>query len=543
MKKLAVSLIGIALLHGLQVMSGLQIPLVKWLGVCASALGGLVFTLIKITLALFNLSPKEATLKAWGTFWTETAADWSAHVLCLAALVLGCWLLVSGKRIHWNPLTLKRWKRFRSIRRGYVSLWILLALVFIALLDDVLVGKRALIVSYNGQWRCPFLEEKAIPGREFGVSPELSETDYRELKFRFAQENKGNWVLLPLVPYDARSDTPPVLNKVEKRGDGLYYEESQTTPYTGKAFIRFRDQPDVKRTELSFRKGQLHGMVSENDESGTPMLRITYEAGVVTARTQLKEHDAAALDAAALGEVQRVKFAPTPPSLSQRHFLGTDSSGGDVLAIVVGAFQIIIGGTIVYCVLIYLLGVIIGGVSGYLGGWTDLITQRGIEIWGSLPLLYIVILLRSLNPNPSVLFVICVLSAFGWMGVAAYMRTSTYREKNRDYVAATRLLGSSNSRMVFKHIMPNTLSVLITLMPFLIDGLIGSLTALDYLGFGLPVGEPSWGTLLKDGIGNLNNYHILLAAFTALTVILILVTFIGEAVREAFDPKKFTYYS
>ena len=543
MKRLAIMLILMAMLRVLQLVTGWEIPLVKWLDVSAQAIGGLCWTMLSTTLTIFGVTLQASTSKAWQGFWTGTFATWSVNLLCLGSLFMGLWLLKNGDHLQWDPLTVKRWKRFRSLRRGYLSLWILLALVFVALLDNVLVGKRALIVSHDGHLRCPFLEAQPIMGREFGVVPAESETDYRGLKRRFQEANRGDWVLLPLVPYDSRGDTPPVLQIIENRSDGRYCDQDQSAPFTGSAFIAYRDHPDIRRKELRFREGRLHGTITENDLGGNPVARVDYESGVETKRTQLNPHDPAQLDAAAASVIQRIAYAPTSPSFRHRHFLGTDSSGADVLAQVIGAFQLIIGGTLFFCTVVYVLGILIGGITGYLGGITDLVSQRLIEIWSSLPFLYIVILLRALNERPSLLFVITALAAFGWMGIAAYMRTATFREKNRDYVAAARLLGASNSRMVLTHILPNTLSILITLLPFKVDLLIGSLTSLDYLGYGLPVGEPSWGTLLKDGVANLDKPWILISAFSALALILVLVTFIGEAIREAFDPRKFSYYA
>jgi microcin C transport system permease protein len=553
MKKFAVLLLLIALGYGLQLITGWEIPLVKWIPVATAAVGSLIFTLLATTLSFLNpgdgprawwqVGPGPETLEAWQKFWSTTFAAGFAHLVVLGCLLLGVWILLGKNVITWDPLTIKRWKRFRSMRRGYISMWLLLSLVLIALLDNVLVGKRALLVSYEGNLRCPFLESNPIMGKDFGVEPGNSETDYRELKKSFEKAGQGNWVLLPLVPYDARGDTPPVRQIVEQRADQLYYDQDEAEPFTGSAFIPYAAQPDVRRKDLRFRDGKLHGSSTENDLQGTPVVRVEYAAGVETKRTQLNEHDAAALDAVASKTLQRIDYAPTKPSFRHRHFLGTDSSGADVLAMLIGAFQLIIGGALFYCVVTYFIGIVVGGLAGYLGGWTDLLSQRGIEIWSSLPFLYLIILLRSLNERPSMLFVVTVMAAFSWMGIAAYMRTSTFREKNRDYVAAAKLLGASDRRMVFTHILPNTLSVLITLLPFKIDALISGLTALDYLGFGLPVGEPSWGTLLKDGVGNLDKPWILMSGFSALAVILVLVTFIGEAIREAFDPKKFSYYA
>jgi microcin C transport system permease protein len=131
---------------------------------------------------------------------------------------------------------------------------------------------------------------------------------------------------------------------------------------------------------------------------------------------------------------------------------------------------------------------------------------------------------------------------FGWMETATYLRTATYREKERDYVSAARLLGAGPLRVMFKHILPNTIAILVTLAPFKVAGIITALASLDFLGFGLPPAEPSWGRLLHEGTENFNYPWIVSGAFAAMVIVLVLVTFVGEAVREAFDPKKFTTY-
>jgi microcin C transport system permease protein len=138
--------------------------------------------------------------------------------------------------------------------------------------------------------------------------------------------------------------------------------------------------------------------------------------------------------------------------------------------------------------------------------------------------------------------ILLILVLFGWMGMTYLMRTAAYKEKARDYVAASQVLGASTPRIIFKHILPNTIAILVTLVPFAVSSVIMSLTSLDYLGFGLPARYATWGALLRDGLANLSYPWLVLSAFTCLVALLILVTFIGEAVREAFDPKKYTYY-
>jgi microcin C transport system permease protein len=171
----------------------------------------------------------------------------------------------------------------------------------------------------------------------------------------------------------------------------------------------------------------------------------------------------------------------------------------------------------------------------------DILGQRLIEIWSVLPFLFIVAIISSLI-TPTLTILVGVLAAFGWMGTTSYLRTAVFKEKARDYVAAARLLGASTPRIIFRQVLPNVIAILVTLAPFEVAGVITSLAALDFLGFGLPPDEPSWGRLLHEGVDNFSYPWIVSSAFAAMASVLVLVTFVGEAVREAFDPKKFTIY-
>jgi len=234
-------------------------------------------------------------------------------------------------------------------------------------------------------------------------------------------------------------------------------------------------------------------------------------------------------------------YPPTPPSWQERHFLGTDTTGRDVLARLFYGFRTAMIFSLLYMACVYLLGIVVGCAMGYFGGSFDLITQRLVEIWSNIPFLYIVIIVASVvTPNLAWLLAIVVL--FSWTGMTYYMRTATYKEKARDYVAAAEVLGASTARIIVRHVLPNTLSTIVTFIPFTLANAITLLTALDFLGFGLPPPTPSWGELLHQGTANLDAPWIVTSTFVALVVILSLVTFIGEAVREAFDPKKFTIY-
>lgn len=236
------------------------------------------------------------------------------------------------------------------------------------------------------------------------------------------------------------------------------------------------------------------------------------------------------------------------PDFERKHYLGTDTTGRDVLARLVYGFRTAIFFAIAFTVLTYLIGVSIGCAMGYFGGTFDLLFQRVIEIWSNIPFLYMVIIVFSVIPSTfaistriTILLLIMVL--FGWTGLTYYMRTETYKEKARDYTAAALVLGAGTARVLFRHILPNTISTMITFVPFTVVSAITAITALDFLGWGLPPPTPSIGELLKQGTANLSTAPwIVTSAFAALVFVLAVVTFIGEAVREAFDPRKFTIY-
>lgn len=232
---------------------------------------------------------------------------------------------------------------------------------------------------------------------------------------------------------------------------------------------------------------------------------------------------------------------PEPPSITHRHFLGTDTSGRDVLARLVYGFRIAILFALVLLVTTYVVGISIGCAMGYFGGWFDILFQRIIEIWSTVPFLYVVIIISSIVV-PNFWWLIAIMVIFGWMGMTWTIRTVTYKEKARDYVLAAKALGASDLRIIFRHILPNTTSIIITYVPFSISGGIVALTSLDYLGFGLPPPTPSWGELLQQAWANFSAWWLGAAVISAMVVTLVAVTFVGEAVREAFDPKMHTVY-
>lgn len=240
-------------------------------------------------------------------------------------------------------------------------------------------------------------------------------------------------------------------------------------------------------------------------------------------------------------DLKEDSYPPFAPSLSQRHFLGTDNVGRDILARLVYGFRTAIVFSVVLLTMNYAIGISLGCAMGYFGGKFDLFFQRILEVWSNIPFLYVVIIVSSIIV-PSFMILLLIMAFFGWINMTWVMRTMTYKEKEREYVLAARSLGASHFRIIFRHIIPNTLSVIVTYAPFAVSGGIVALTSLDYLGFGLPAPTPSWGELLQQGWSNMDAWWISASVVSALVITLMAVTFTGEGIREAFDPKLHSYY-
>jgi microcin C transport system permease protein len=225
---------------------------------------------------------------------------------------------------------------------------------------------------------------------------------------------------------------------------------------------------------------------------------------------------------------------PHPPSAE--HWFGTDDRARDVFARLLYGYRVSISFALLVMFFSYVIGIAMGGVFGYYGGRIDFYGLRFVELWGSIPFLYMVMIIVSLV-RPSFPLLVFLLVLFGWIGITFYIRGEFFREKTKDYVQAAISMGASDRRVIFKHILPNSLTPVITFGPFAIVGYIGSLVSLDYLGFGLPPEEPSWGNMVKVGMANITDWWLVLAPLGALFMTLLMVVFIGEGVREAFDPK------
>lgn len=337
----------------------------------------------------------------------------------------------------------KRWRKFRSLKRGWYSFVVLTVAFALSFLNPVLVNNRALVVKYDGALYFPAFAGH-YEAKQFGQRT-IGEVRYRDLAAQFEQEGKGNWVVLPPYPY-----------------------------HPNESLLRDLSLP------------------------GSP---------------------------------------PHPPS--REHWLGTDDRARDVFARLVYGFRISLGFGLAVVAGAYALGTTVGALLGYFGGRVDIVGQRFVEIWSMIPFLYTVIILVSIvRPNPVILA--GLLMMFSWVGISYYVRGEFYREKAKDYVAAAVAQGEGDLAIIFRHILPNALTPIISYAPFALVAAITSLVSLDFLGFGLPPPTPSWGELVHQGLDNIFEWHLVAFPLGALFVTLTLVVFIGEAVREAFDPKSFS---
>jgi microcin C transport system permease protein len=228
---------------------------------------------------------------------------------------------------------------------------------------------------------------------------------------------------------------------------------------------------------------------------------------------------------------------PNPSAPSRDNFFGTDDRGRDLLAQLIYGFRVSVLFALALTVIGVVLGIITGAIQGFFGGKIDLAFQRFIEIWGSMPELYLLIIFSAVFA-PSVALLLILLSLFGWMGLSDYVRAEFLRNRQMDYVRAARALGVGNLQIMWRHILPNSMTPVVTFLPFRMSAAILALTSLDFLGLGVPPGTPSLGELLSQGKANIDAWWISISTFGVLVVTLMLLTFMGDALRDALDPRK-----
>ncbi|OGB40351.1 MAG: peptide ABC transporter permease [Burkholderiales bacterium RIFCSPLOWO2_12_67_14] len=228
---------------------------------------------------------------------------------------------------------------------------------------------------------------------------------------------------------------------------------------------------------------------------------------------------------------------PNPSSPTRDNLFGTDDRGRDLLAQLIYGFRVSVLFGLALTAIGVALGVVTGAIQGFFGGKTDLAFQRFIEIWGSMPELYLLIIFSAVFA-PSLSLLLILLSLFGWMGLSDYVRAEFLRNRQLDYVRAARALGLSNWQIIWRHVLPNSLTPVVTFLPFRMSAAILALTSLDFLGLGVPPGTPSLGELLSQGKNNIDAWWISMSTFAVLVITLLLLTFMGDALRDALDPRK-----
>ena len=468
-------------------------------------------------------------------FTIHPALGW---VSMLLLSLLGIYLLTKKSHGRQNSDLAQKWRRFKSIKRGYYSLLVLGGLVVLAGLDQVVIGKRALVVLDEGHLYFPAFTRAIIPGQIFGMEDNaaLTETNYAALK----QSKMAELVIMPLIPFSPHESEERFPTKILNAENGLLMDEG--TPYNGYASHLNEEGQEMLR--LRFRQGLIDGPVQGWDETRRLVYNANYLKGqLIKEEYQGENNREAFLTSCRTPPLQRIYYHPAPP-LTGGHLLGTNSQGCDIAAYLYAGMQVNIQAILFYLPIVYAIGLSIGMMMGYFGGGFDLLSQRIIEIVAQLPFLFVVMILADFIPAPlhGMLLILILLALFGWMPMTYLIRTSTMKEKQRDYIAAARVMGAGSGRILFTHILPNLTPIIITLLPFSIASVILALTSLDYLGFGLPEQYASWGRLLNDGLDKISSPWVLSSAFCALVFTLILVNFVGEAIREAFDPRRHSYY-
>jgi microcin C transport system permease protein len=229
--------------------------------------------------------------------------------------------------------------------------------------------------------------------------------------------------------------------------------------------------------------------------------------------------------------------SPNPSAPTADNWLGTDDRGRDLLAQLIYGFRVSVLFALALTAIGTVLGIFTGAIQGFFGGRTDLAFQRFIEIWGSMPELYLLIIFSAIL-SPSIGLLLVLLSLFGWMGLSDYVRAEFLRNRQMDYVRAARAMGLTNWQIIWRHVLPNSLTPVVTFLPFRMSAAILALTSLDFLGLGVPPGTPSLGELLSQGKNNIDAWWISLSTFAVLVITLLLLTFMGDALRDALDPRK-----
>ena len=422
-----------------------------------------------------------------------------------------------------------KFQKFKSDKRARYSLMALMIAFFITLPAELLYNVRPIILVVDSKPYFPILF--TYSEQDFG-GPLISEPDYKSQRF------------LRILKGEPPEESVGLdLSDFEEDGAGLSlglgdFDEGEDETYGSPLVLTLDDfeeddsvlpLPEPEKATLPESPGS--ALQARDYWMIWPPVRYDYKyipSHATTGRVVL----------AAPYETLSFDGSKTIPSSWQDgHYLGTDDRGRDVLARLVYGFRISMIFGLSLAVTGTLLGCLLGGIQGFFGGLIDLIGQRLTEMWGSIPRLYILIILSAMLA-PSALLLFAILNLTAWMGIAAYIRAEFLRGRNLEYVKAAKALGVSNFRIMGKHILPNSLTPVITFFPFEVTAGILALVSLDFLNLGVPSPAPSLGELLAQGKSNLQAIWILLPTFAVLTGALTLPTFVGDGIRNAFDPRK-----
>jgi microcin C transport system permease protein len=422
-----------------------------------------------------------------------------------------------GFALKPSPITQRRIARFKRIRRGYWSFLALVTLFVTSLFLELLVNGRALAIHYEDRTAFPAVAEwlgkvvffADIPffqkRSDFGQAGE-SEVDYRRFKADCSHPEK------------IRAEIEEERRKIVDERAELKAAAPKTVTERMKAASK---EKALKRREADLEQREKTCAVFEGGHAWCFM--PLYPRGPSEFRHDLEANP------------------PIDPSIKDGIPLGTDTAGRDVLVLLLYGFRISLAFALVIWVPGTVLGTVMGACQGYFGGWADIALQRFEEIWAAIPFLFVVMIVASMITPSFLILVGLMVVLVSWLVITVYMRAEFYREKGKDYVQAAIGCGVSDWRIMTRHILPNALVPIVTLSPFTIVSYIISLVSLDYLGFGLPPGTPSWGNLLEQGLENVQFHpHLVTAPSVALVLTLFGLVLIGEAVREAFDPKVFS---
>ncbi|MDQ2094171.1 ABC transporter permease [Rhodalgimonas zhirmunskyi] len=385
-----------------------------------------------------------------------------------------------------SPLNQRRWRNFRRNGRAFWSLIVFVVLFGLSLLAEFIANEKPILVNYRGEYYVPIFN--FYPETKFGGDFE-TEAIYRDPEVQCLIVSGG---------VEACLDDPEAVQEAVESGAADFEGEAIVKGWTIWPLIPYSYNTPVDRAGSAPLPPDVIGFYGDDEDRS---------------------------------------FGLLPAGQRGENLLGTDRNKRDVAARVLYGFRLSILFTLIVTVVASVVGVIAGAAQGFFGGWLDLIFQRVIEIWGATPSLYVIIILFAILGRGFWLLVFITV-LFGWTALVGVVRAEFLRARNLEYVRAAKALGVSNTVIMFRHMLPNAMVATLTMLPFIVTGTISTLAVLDYLGFGLPTSAPSLGELTLQAKNNLNAPWLAFTAFFTFAIMLSLLVFIFEGVRDAFDPRK-----